>query len=337
MKASVIRGVEQIRIEEIDRPELKPRHALVRVAAASLCGTDVHQYEGTLPVEYPRIPGHDFAGFVEEVDSELSGYGSGDRVAVKPSFPCYRCDYCARAVYEFCPNKRLIGLWLEGCMTEYVAVPYSNLVPLPETVSFEAASNIEPFAVAMNTMRRVRPEIGEWVVVLGQGPVGLGQTKMARISGARVIAVDVRDEALEMARRFGAEVILNASETDTLEQVFRLTGHGADIVIEAAGTRATVDTMLKIVRKEGRMAGVGIQSTMGAIEPLPIIAKGLTLHGIGGNGGKGQYEACVQLMEKGEIHPEWLVTHRMGLSEAERAFAVASKKQENVIKVVLEP
>jgi 2-desacetyl-2-hydroxyethyl bacteriochlorophyllide A dehydrogenase len=337
MKAAVITEVKQLQIKDRDKPRVEPYHALVRVGAASICGTDVHQYEGTLPTEFPRVPGHDFAGVVEEVGPDLEGYEPGDRVVVKPSFPCYRCEYCAKGAYEFCPNKRLIGLWSDGCMADYMLVPYSNLVPLPGDVSFDAASNLEPFTVAMNTMKRVQPRIGEWVVVLGQGPVGLGQTKMAEVSGARVIAVDVRQEALEMARRFGAEVTLNAAETDVKEEVMELTGSGADVVIEAAGARASLESMLDLVRKEGRLANVGIQTTMGSMNPIPLMVKALTVHGIGGNGGKGQYEACLHLTELGRIHPEWLVTHRMKLSEAEDAFDLASEKRENVIKVVLEP
>ena len=337
MKAAVITEVNRIGIEEREQPKVEPYHALVRVGAASLCGTDVHQYEGTLPTEFPRIPGHDFAGVVEEVGPDLKAYEPGDRVVVKPSFPCYQCDYCAKGAYEFCANKRLIGLWSDGCMADYMVVPYSNLVALPETVSFDAASNLEPFTVAMNTMKRVQPKIGEWVVVLGQGPVGLGQTKMAEVSGARVIAVDVREEALEVARRFGAEVTLNTTECDVQEEVLRLTGSGADIVIEAAGAKSSLESMTDVVRKEGRLANVGIQTTMGSFNPIPLMVKALTVHGIGGNGGKGQYEACLHLTEQGKIHPEWLVTHRKKLSEVEDAFAIASEKRESVIKVVLEP
>lgn len=337
MKACVLTGVKQLEIHDRPIPELEPGHALVRLAAASVCGTDVHQYSGTIPTSFPRIPGHDFAGVVEQTHASDQRPQPGTKVVGKPSFPCKQCDACAAAAYEYCENKRLVGLWSDGCMAEFLAVPTANLVPIPESVPVESACNLEPFAVALNTMRKIHPGIGEWVVVLGCGPIGLAQVKMSRVSGARVIAVDIRDEALEMARDFGAEATVNPSRTDAVARVMELTEGGAEIAIEAAGARATVELLPKLVRKYGKLVNVGIQNTMGGLDPAPIVMKSLTVFGVGGNGGKGQYETCLRLTERGVLRPDLFVTHRMALTDAEKAFALVNSGREGVIKVVLVP
>ncbi len=335
MNAAVITDVERIDIQSLERPTLRPNYALIRVAAATLCGTDLHQYGGKIKTPLPRIPGHDFSGVVEELAPGHHKFHEGDRVVVKPSFPCGKCEYCARADYGSCEDKKLIGLHGDGCMAEYVLAPIANLVPLPDAVSFEAAANLEMFTVAMNTMKRVQPRLGEWVAVLGQGPIGLGQTRMASLSGARVIAVDVRREALEMAREFGADVTLNSTECDVVAEVKRLTGSGADIVVECVGAKATVDLIFQLARKEGRVANVGFQVGAATYDLIPIMLRSLTIHGVGGNGGRGQYETVIALTESGKIRPERLITHRMPLTDAAKAFSIAHKKSEPVLKVAL--
>ncbi|TAM60108.1 hypothetical protein EPN52_05960 [bacterium] len=335
MKAVVITGVESIEVRELDSPAMRANYALVRVAAATLCGTDLHQYAGKIKTPLPRIPGHDFSGVIEEIAPGHERFKNGDRVVVKPSFPCGSCAHCARGDYGACEDKKLIGLHGEGCMAEYVLAPVANLVPLPEDVSFEAAANLEMFTVAMNTMKRVQPRLGEWVVILGQGPIGLGQTRMASLSGGRVIAVDVRREALEMARDFGAEITLNSNECDVPEEVKRITGAGADIVVECVGAKATVDLIFQVARKEGRVANVGFQVGAATYDLIPIMLRSLTIHGVGGNGGRGQYETVLALTASGKIEPERLITHRLPLTEASKAFAIAHKKSEPVLKIVL--
>ncbi|TAM75618.1 hypothetical protein EPN44_07560 [bacterium] len=337
MKAAVITDVEKIDIRELDLPTIRPHYALVRVAAATLCGTDLHQYGGKIKTPLPRIPGHDFSGVIEQIAPGHDSFREGDRVVVKPSFPCGTCEYCTRCDYGACEDKKLIGLHGDGCMAEYIVAPIANLIPLPQGVSFEAAANLEMFTVAMNTMKRIQPRLGEWVVVLGQGPIGLGQTRMASLSGARVIAVDVRREALEMARDFGADITLQSAECDVVAEVKKLTGVGADIVIECVGAKATVDLIFQLVRKEGRVANVGFQIGAATYDLIPIMLRSLTIYGIGGNGGRGQYETVIALTESGKIQPERLITHRMPLRDAAKAFSIAHRKSEPVLKVVLSP
>lgn len=335
MRACRISGMRQIEVVEVPDPIPEPGSVLVRVQAASLCGTDLHQYDATLPISYPRIPGHDCSGVVESLGAGDSTVVPGDRVAVKPSLPCRSCGACRARQYHDCIQKKLMGLWSDGCLAEYVQVPAANVALLPDVVSFDAAANLEPFTVAINTFKRIPQNLGSWVVVLGQGPIGLGQTRIATLLGHRVVAVDTRAEALALARRYGAEVTLDPDKDDIPSRVATLTGHGADAVIETAGVSATVEMMMPLVRKYGHLANVGISAGIGTHDVAALVARGLTVHGIGGNGGKGQYEAAIDLVASGRIEPEALVTHHYDLEEAGSAFELAHSKREPTIKVVV--
>lgn len=337
MQACRIVGIKQVEVTEVPDPEPSPGSVLVRVQAASLCGTDLHQYDGTLPIAYPRVPGHDCSGVVESLGTGVGTVAPGDRVAIKPSLPCRSCGACRAHQYHDCLQKKLMGLWAEGCIAEYVQVPASNVALLPESVSFDAAANLEPFTVAINTFKRIPLDLGSWVVVLGQGPIGLGQTRIATLRGHRVIAVDTRPETLALAREYGAEVTLDPRKDDVASRVASITGDGADAVIETAGVSATVEMMTPLVRKYGHLANVGIAAGIGSHDVATLVARGLTVHGIGGNGGKGQYETAVDLVASGRVDPAALVTHHFDLDGAGSAFELAHSKREQAIKVVIRP
>lgn len=338
MKVCRITGVRELEVVDMPTPHARTGYVLVRVKAVSLCGTDLHQYDGTLPITYPRIPGHDCSGVIEGIGDGVTNVSIGDRVAIKPSFPCGECQSCANYYFADCLRKRLIGLWSDGCMSEYLAVPATNVALLTGDVSYDAAANLEPFTVAINTFRKMSLEMGSWVVVLGQGPIGLGQTQIANLTGHRVIAVDPRPEALDLALKYGAEVVLNPERDDVTARVLQLTGgDGAAAVVETAGVPATVALETALVRKYGNLANIGISSGVGTLDIATIVARGLTVHGIGGNGGKGQYENVLALIQSGKIDPEALVTHRFSFDDAAEAFDLAYSKREPVIKVVLRP
>nr|ACL11818.1 putative protein [Mycolicibacterium brisbanense] len=335
MKACQITGIRQIDVVDLPEPTPGTGCVVVRVESVSLCGTDLHQYDGTLPITYPRIPGHDCSGVVHAVGASVTNVAVGDRVTIKPSFPCRACSDCANYHYADCLSKRLIGLWSDGCLAEYIEVPATNVIVLPASVSFDAAANLEPFTVAINTFRKLNLDMGSWVAILGQGPIGLGQTSVATLGGHRVIAIDTRSEALDLARKRGAEVTLDPTEVDVVEHILELTGNGVDAVIETAAVPATVAMETALVRKYGKLANIGISSGVGSLDIATIVARGLTVYGIGGNGGKGQYENALALLASGRIDPESLVTHRFPLDQAAAAFDLAFTKREPVIKVVL--
>ncbi|MBV9819014.1 MAG: alcohol dehydrogenase catalytic domain-containing protein [Solirubrobacterales bacterium] len=339
MRAAVLTGVEQVELQERPDPEATPGWVVVQVESASICGTDAHQYEGRIDTPFPRVPGHDFPGRVQTVGEGVDPDLVGAPVAVKPSLPCGECPECSAGRLLDCPRKKLIGLWSDGCMAEQVAVPRVNLVPRPDGVEAWQASLLEPLAVGLNTVDRLQIRLGETVVVLGQGPIGLALTRLCALSGAgRLIVTDARPEPFAIARDWGATDCVNVAETDPVEAIKELTGGaGADIVIETSGFPASSEIVLDCVRKEGKVAHIGWANDLPPLPVIPLMAKTLTLFGIGGNGGRGQYERSMELVRAGRVELEPLVTHRYALDDIAEAFHTASTKSSGAIKVIISP
>ena len=339
MRAAVLTGIMQVRLEERPEPEPRPGWVVVRVESASLCGTDTHQYDGRVDTTFPRVPGHDFAGRVDSVGEGVDEALVGQAVAVKPSLPCQDCSECRAGRLADCRAKKLMGLWSDGCLTEKVAVPQVNLVPRPEGVEAWQAALLEPLAVGLNTVDRLRIVLGETVLVLGQGPIGLALTRLSALSGAgRLIVTDARDAPFDVARAYGASDCVNVVERDPVEAVRELTGGvGADIVIETSGFPASSAIVLDCVRKEGKVAYIGWANDLPPVPVIPLMAKTLTVFGVGGNGGRGQYERSLELVRSGRIDLAPMVTHRFALDDIADAFEVAASKAEGSIKVVVTP
>ena len=339
MRAAVLTGIRQVRLEERPEPQARPGWVVVRVESASICGTDSHQYDGRIDTPFPRVPGHDFAGRVEAVGDGVDESLAGTPVAVKPSLPCGECAECAAGRLADCGRKRLIGLWSDGCMAEKVAVPQVNLVPRPDGVEDWQACLLEPLAVGLNTVDRLQITLGDTVLILGQGPIGLALTRLCALSGAgRLIVTDAREAPFAVSRAYGATECLNVTETDVVTAVAGLTGGaGADIVIETSGFPASSAIVLDVVRKEGKVAHIGWANDLPPLPVIPIMAKTLTVFGVGGNGGRGQYERSIELVRSGRIDLGPMVTHRFALDDIAAAFETAASKAEGAIKVIVRP
>jgi len=337
MRAAVLTGLRQVMLEDRPEPTARPGWVVVRVESASLCGTDTHQYDGRIDTPFPRVPGHDFAGRVDAVGEGVDASLVGAPVAVKPSLPCGECVDCAAGRLADCRKKKLMGLWSDGCMTEKVEVPQVNLVPRPDGVGSWQAALLEPLAVGLNTVDRLRIVLGETVLVLGQGPIGLALTRLCALSGAgRLIVTDARDAPFAVSRLYGATDCVNAAGTDVTKAVADLTdGVGADVVIETSGYPASSALVLDVVRKEGKVAHIGWANDLPPLPVIPIMAKTLTVFGVGGNGGRGQYERSLELVRSGRIDLAPMVTHTYPLDEAATAFETATSKTGGAIKVLV--
>jgi 2-desacetyl-2-hydroxyethyl bacteriochlorophyllide A dehydrogenase len=338
MRAAVLTGLRQVRLEDRPEPTARPGWVVVRVESASLCGTDTHQYDGRVDTPFPRVPGHDFAGRVESVGHGVDSSWVGAPVAVKPSLPCGQCAYCAAGQLAECRQKRLMGLWSDGCLTEKVEVPQVNLVPRPDGVGPWQAALLEPLAVGLNTVDRLRIALGETVLVLGQGPIGLALTRLCALSGAgRLVVTDAREAPFAVSRAYGATDCVNAAQTDVTKAVAELTdGVGADVVIETSGYPASSALVLDVVRKEGKVAHIGWANDLPPLPVIPIMAKTLTVFGVGGNGGRGQYERSLELVRSGRIDLAPMVTHTYPLDRIAEAFETAVSKTGGAIKVLVE-
>jgi threonine dehydrogenase-like Zn-dependent dehydrogenase len=340
VRAAVLTAREQVELDERPDPVAQPGWVVVRVESASLCGTDTHQYDGRIDTPFPRVPGHDFAGRVESVGNGVDESWLGRPVAVKPSLPCGDCAECRAGKLLDCPRKKLIGLWSDGCLADLIAVPAVNLIPRPDGVEAWQASLLEPLAVGLNTVDRLQIKVGDTVAVLGQGPIGLALTRLCALSGAgRLIVTDARDAPFPLAREYGATDTLNVRAVqDPVAAVLDMTdGRGADIVIETSGFPSSSAMVLDLVRKEGKVAHIGWANDLPPLPVIPIMSKTLTVFGIGGNGGRGQYERSLELVRSGRIDLAPMVTHRFGLGDIGAAFEIAASKTDGVIKVVVSP
>ena len=273
MRAAVLTGVGHVEVQERPDPVAEPGWVVVKVDVASLCGTDAHQYEGRIDSSFPRVPGHDFAGTVESVGEGVPADLVGSFFAVKPSLPCGECAACRDGRPLDCPKKKLIGLWSDGCLAERIAVPAVNLVPVPEGVPRWGAALLEPFAVGLNCVDRLRVALGDTVLVLGQGPIGLAVARLVAASGAgQLVVTDVREEVFSVSRTYGATACLDSRDDSLVQQVLDLTGgRGADIVIETSGAPPAAASVIDLVRKEGKASFIGYANDLPGLPTTSVV------------------------------------------------------------------
>ncbi|AOT72635.1 zinc-dependent alcohol dehydrogenase [Geosporobacter ferrireducens] len=256
MRAMMFYAPGDVRFEETDIPRPKDGEILVKVKAATTCGTDLKTYRRGHPSIIKSVPstfGHEFAGEVVEVGKDVDNFKIGDRVVGGNSAPCFHCYYCNQGMYSLCENLE----FLNGAYSEYVAVPKQivkyNYHKIPEGLDYREASLVEPLACALHGIERTPVRVGDVVAVIGAGPIGLMFIKLAALKGARVISIDLSDYRLEESKKFGAAMTVNPSKKDSVSAVKTLTelGKGPDVVIEATGFPEVWEQAINMVRPGG--------------------------------------------------------------------------------------
>jgi L-iditol 2-dehydrogenase len=256
MKASVVYGVNDIRVVEVPTPRAGPGEVLVRVASCGICATDVKILGGSgLPKKLPTILGHEAAGVIAALGDGVSGLEIGQRVAVYPIAACGECFFCRQGRHPLCLEPYGLAHGADGGFAEYLLVP-RQIVRLGGVLgignlSFDLAAMIEPFSCCLSAAEQCSTRAGDHVLVVGCGPLGLMHAIVSKALGARVIALDVNESRLAQAARVGADVTLNPEKTDVFQEVRKLTGVGADVVIAAVGAAAVVEQYLPLVRNGG--------------------------------------------------------------------------------------
>jgi threonine dehydrogenase-like Zn-dependent dehydrogenase len=320
MKAAVYRGPRNIKIEDMPEPKPKREEALMRFKAGSICGTDLHYYRGEWRLKKGRIIGHDACGQLAE---------TGEGVVIVPKIYCGHCYYCQRGKPNLCENDGFMGISRDGLFSEFIAAPKRNLLPIPDNVSFEEAGIVEPVALALHTFDLVQPRVGEWTTVIGQGPIGLLMTQAAKVSGCRVIAVDVEDHRLALSEKYGADVCINSKSENVSRKVKSLTHGGSDVVIEAAGRKETVEQTPRLARPTGRVALVG--EFHGRIK-FDAAAEA-TFFGVYLNPLK--YPLALEMLSGKVLDVKGLITHRFSLGEFDKAIETALDPMQKPIKICL--
>jgi L-iditol 2-dehydrogenase len=335
MKAALLYAPRDIRTGEVPVPEPGPGELLIRVRATGLCGSDLHFYTGDRAATYPQILGHEFSGDVVKVGEDVSGFAVGDRVTAEPNFSCGECLYCREGLPNLCVSRVGLAIDTAGTLAEYVVVPARFTWKLPEVMSYHQGALVEPLMVAIHAMRRGRVRVGDALAVMGCGAIGLLTVAAAKVAGARVFAVDIVPEKLEMARTLGAEEAFNAREVDALEAIRARTpdGQGPLIVYETAGVSVTVQQALSLVRSGGRVVLVGLSS-----EPAPLVPMSVARREVKIVGSfiyyAGEFAIGIRLISEGVIDVSQLVGMVTDLEGTDAAFrAVESGK---AIKAIIE-
>jgi L-iditol 2-dehydrogenase len=321
LKAAVYHGPRNIRLEDVAEPQVKGRKVLVKFKAGSICGTDMHLYRGEWKIKRGRIIGHDACGVRAD---------TGERVVLMPLTYCGRCFYCLRGLPTYCERfGNFFGLDMNGFFAEAIAMRPRNLIPLPDSVSDEEAGIMEPVALALHVLDTLKPNVGDWATVIGQGPIGLLMTQVAKLKGCRVIAIDLEDYRLRLTEKYGADVCVNARQEEAAKRVKEITKRGSDVVIEAAGTKKTVEQTPFMVRKAGRVALIGEFEGYLNLSEAPS-AEFFTAYI-----SPVQYPTAVQLLAEKKIDVKGMITHRFRLEEIAKAFRIADTASEKPVKVVV--
>lgn len=340
MKAVVIEKPFQATIVDCATPSIAPNQVLVRVGAVGICASDVEVYEGTRPadyVRYPCQPGHEWAGTVAAVGSEVAHLKLGDRVAVEGHHFCGKCYFCQRGQTNLCQHYNEFGFTLPGAYADYVAVRADLAHPFTPDLPFEVAALTEPAACAGHGLLRAGVQSGDTVAVIGPGTIGLLGVAWAKALGAgRIIAVGVDRNNEGFARAVGAtDYVTLAEGADT--QVKAMTdGRGADVVFESAGNPQAVLLAFDLVRRGGTVVQVGIAGGDHHIRLSPDLAclKDLRLHGVFAYT-SAVFVETLRRIENGTLNVRPLITHRLPLSQFAAGLALLKHKPEPVVKTVL--
>ena len=338
MTAALMHGAHHIEFGEREKPVPKEGEVLIRVGANSVCGSDLHYYHegaiGSMAIEEPFTPGHEFAGRIVEVSGAAYGLADGTLVAVDPAQPCGTCEWCHGGNHHLCPNHLFVGgPPTPGAMAEYVAVPASTVYPVPEGFTAQQAALLEPLGVALHALDLAKLRPASDVAIVGAGAIGLLTLMLAQISGAgRACVIEPLGYRRDKALSLGADAAF-ASVEAYLEYTG---GRGSDVVLEATTSPEGPDAATRAARIGGKVVLIGIpDGDTFALTASHVRRKGLTLKFSRRMGHI--YPRAIRLVESGKIDINKIVTHTLPLSEVKKAFELMSNYEDEVIKVVLEP
>ena len=354
MKAAVFIEPGRIVLQDKPVPDVGPLDALMRITTTTICGTDIHILKGEYPVARGLTIGHEPVGVIEKLGSAVTGYEEGQRVvagAITPSGWSNAC-LCGCGAQDGAGTRhgwKPLGGWrfgntIDGCQADYVLVPdaMANLAAVPDGLSDEQVLMCpDIMSTGFGGAESGGIRIGDVVAVFAQGPIGLCATAGAKLSGASVIiGVDRLPERLAMARRMGADHVIDASREDPVEAIARLTGgRGVDVAIEALGTQATFEAALRVLRPGGTLSSLGVYSSDLKI-PLGAFAAGLGDHKIITTlcpGGKERMRRLMSVIASGRVDLGAMVTHRFRLDQIEQAYELFGHQRDGVLKVAITP
>jgi L-iditol 2-dehydrogenase len=343
MKAMLLSEYKKLDIVDMPKPEVGPEDLLVQVKACGICGSDIHGYDGSTGRRIPPlVMGHEAAGVVAAVGNQVRGFAEGDRVTFDSTVSCGRCSACRRGSINLCENRQVLGVSCgefkrHGAFAEYVVVPQNIAYHLPSQLKFEHAALIEAVSIAVHAANRTPVKLGDTAVVVGSGMIGLLVVQAIRLAGcSRVIAVDLEDSKLEIAKSLGADWVLNPKSVDVIAEVKKLTdGKGADVSLEVVGATPTVKTAIECTRKGGAITLVGNLAPNVELPLQAVVTRELSIYGSCAS--NGEYPQCIDYLSRGDIKVQPLITATANLDEGPAWFERLYKGEPGAMKVILQP
>ncbi|WP_194711865.1 NAD(P)-dependent alcohol dehydrogenase [Noviherbaspirillum soli] len=348
MKAAVFKGPGRIVLEEKPIPAPGAGEALVKITTTTICGTDVHILKGEYPVAQGLTIGHEPVGVIEALGPGVTGYAVGQRVVAGAITPCGQCHTCLDGHPSQCGGKAMggwrFGNTIDGAQAEYLLVPnaMANLEVIPDGLTDEEVLMCpDIMSTGFGGAESGGIRIGDTVVVFAQGPIGLCATAGAKLKGAsRIIVVDGVPARLAMARRLGADIVVDYTKVNPVDEIMRLThGQGADVAIEALGTQQTFESCLRVLKPGGTLSSLGVYSGKLSL-PLDAFAAGLGDHKIITTlcpGGKERMRRLMNVVASGRVDLKPMVTHRFRLDQIEQAYELFANQRDGVLKVAITP
>ncbi|WEG13449.1 alcohol dehydrogenase catalytic domain-containing protein [Pullulanibacillus sp. KACC 23026] len=351
MKAIVAYAPSDYRIEEVSTPRIEhEKEIIIKVEACGICAGDVKAYAGapsfwgdeTQPayIKAPMIPGHEFIGHVVAKGEAVTDFEIGDRVISEQIVPCWECRFCKHGQYWMCEKHDLYGFQnnVNGGMAEYMKFTKEAInYRVPDELPIEDAILIEPYACSLHAVQRAQISYGDVVVISGAGTLGLGMVGAAKKSGpGKLIVLDMKEDRLELAKQFGADIVLNPAKVDVVKEIKDMTdGYGCDIYIEATGHPKSVEQGLSMIRKLGRFVEFSVFKDPVSVD-WSIISDRKELDLLGSHLGPYCYDLVIEGIQNGDLPTKGVVTHRLPLEEFEKGFELM-KTGEKSLKVILEP
>lgn len=347
MRAVRLFAPGDLRCVETDKPVIKEDNdVVIKVKACGVCGSDIIRVMEKGAYHHPITIGHEFSGIVDQISDNAKHIKPGDRVTVMPLIPCGKCKYCKIGEYVVCDDYAYYGSRMDGAMAEYIKVSADNILPLPLNVDFEEGATTDPVSVALHAIRKIDLEPGQNIIVFGMGAIGLIAVQWLKEMGASiVIAVDIQDEKLELAKKLGADITINGKKDEVVPLLeSKIGADNVDAAIELAGNKFTQVQVIDAVKKMGTVVYCGISYTDLTI-PNPTLTK--ILRGeliIKGSWNSSlaplpvsEWKTSLDFMNSGRLKINPIISHRYRLEECQECFDMMYKKREVFNKVLFKP
>lgn len=342
MKALLLEEYNKLVYIDVPDPEVGKHEVLIRVAACSICGSDVHGLDGSTGRRVPPlIMGHEASGEIAAVGAQVTDWQIGQRVTFDSTIYCGTCWHCRRGEVNLCDKRRVLGVSCDeyrqhGAFAEYVAIPEHILYALPEGVSFEQASLVEALSIAVHAVGRLPIQLNDTALVVGTGNIGLLAIQVLKVFGCSpVIAVDIDEHKLAFALKAGADIVINTANTDLRKEVLKHTERGVDVAVEAVGLSTSIQSAISALRKGGVLSLIGNISPTIDLPLQAVVTRQIDVRGSCAS--SGEYPVCLDLITRKVVDVDLLISAVAPLSEGSLWFQRLYQREKGLMKVVLKP